>query len=92
MIISPDIPTAKLFHIIINTIPFQILVDERLDLIKKEAIIIDLASNPGGVDRKQAREKGIRVIWALSLPARVAPLTSAEFIKETIYHVLNEVN
>ena len=80
------------FDIIINTIPFQILVDERLDLIKKEAIIIDLASNPGGVDRKQAREKGIRVIWALSLPARVAPLTSAEFIKETIYHVLNEVN
>jgi len=80
------------FDIIINTIPFQILVDERLDLIKKEAIIIDLASNPGGVDRKQAREKGIRVIWALSLPAKVAPLTSAEFIKETIYHVLNEVN
>ena len=80
------------FDITINTIPFQILVDERLDLIKKEAIIIDLASNPGGVDRKQAREKGIRVIWALSLPARVAPLTSAEFIKETIYHVLNEVN
>ncbi len=79
------------FDIIINTIPFQLLVKDRLDLIKKEAIIIDLASNPGGIDRKAAREKGLKVIWALSLPAKVAPLTSAEFIKETLYHVLNEI-
>jgi dipicolinate synthase subunit A len=79
------------FDIIINTIPFQILDSERLDLIKKEAVIVDLASNPGGVDRKAAREKGLKVIWALSLPAKVAPLTSAEFIKETLYHVLKEL-
>ncbi len=79
------------FDIIINTIPFQILDQERLELIKNETIIIDLASNPGGVDRKAAREKGIKVIWALSLPAKVAPLTSAEFIKETLYHVLKEL-
>ncbi len=79
------------FDIIINTIPFQILDAERLDLIKKESVIIDLASNPGGVDRKAARERGIKVIWALSLPAKVAPLTSAEFIKETLYHVLKEL-
>lgn len=79
------------FDIIINTIPFQILDSERLDLVKNDAVIIDLASNPGGVDRKVAREKGIKVIWALSLPAKVAPLTSAEFIKETLYHVLKEL-
>ena len=79
------------FDIIINTIPFQLLAGERLDLIKKEAVIVDLASNPGGVDRKAAREKGLKVIWALSLPAKVAPLTSAEFIKETLYHVLKEL-
>ena len=79
------------FDVIINTIPFQLLEGERLDLIKKEAVIIDLASNPGGVDRKAAREKGLKVIWALSLPAKVAPLTSAEFIKETLYHVLKEL-
>ncbi len=79
------------FDVIINTIPFQILDDERLNLVKKEVVIVDLASNPGGVDRKAAREKGIKVIWALSLPAKVAPLTSAEFIKETLYHVLKEL-
>ena len=79
------------FDIIINTIPFQILDEQKLNLVKDDVVIIDLASNPGGVDRKAARDKNLKVIWALSLPAKVAPLTSAEFIKETLYHVLKEL-
>ena len=79
------------FDIIVNTIPFQILDSERLDLVKKDAILIDVASNPGGIDRKAAKEKDLKVIWALSLPAKVAPLTSAIYIKETIDHVLKEI-
>ena len=80
------------FDIIINTIPFQLLNEERLDLIRRETVIIDLASNPGGVDRKAARDRNLKVIWALSLPAKVAPISSAEFIKETLYHVLKELS
>ena len=80
------------FDIIVNTIPFQILDKDKLELVKKDVVIIDLSSNPGGVDRKVAREKGLKVIWALSLSGKVAPLTSAEYIKETIYHVLKELN
>lgn len=79
------------FEIIISTIPYQVLDKERLNLVRKDAVIIDLASNPGGVDRKAAKEKGLKVIWALSLPGKVAPLTSAEYIKETLYHVLEEL-
>ena len=79
------------FDIIINTIPFQILDNNRLDLLKKDILIIDLASNPGGVDRKAAKEKNIKLVWALSLPGKVAPVTSAEFIKETLYHALKEM-
>ena len=29
--------------------------------------------------------------WALSLPGKVAPTTSAEFIKNTIYNILREI-
>ena len=79
------------FDIIINTIPFQILNSDRLELVKKDVVLIDLASNPGGVDRKVAKEKGLKLIWALSLPGKVAPLTSADFIKEVLYHVLEEI-
>ena len=79
------------FEIIISTIPFQILDKDRLELVNKDAVIIDLASNPGGVDRKAAKEKDLKLIWALSLPGKVAPLTSAIYIKETLYHVLKEL-
>lgn len=79
------------FDVIINTIPFQVLDEERLSLVKKDVVLIDVASNPGGIDRNIAKKKELKLIWALSLPGKVAPLTSAEFIQETIYHVLKEI-
>lgn len=79
------------YDIIINTIPFLILDENRLNYIKKDCTIIDLSSNPGGVDRKAAREKNLKAIWALSLPGKVAPLTSAQFMQETLYHILKEM-
>jgi len=79
------------FDIIINTIPHIILNKERLEKVKKDCIIIDIASNPGGVDRNSAKELGIKIIWALSLPGRVAPITSAEFIKETLENILKDL-
>ena len=79
------------YDVIINTIPFLILDEERLKHIKKDCTIIDLSSNPGGVDRNAARKLDLKVIWALSLPGKVAPLTSAQFIQETLYHILKEI-
>lgn len=79
------------YDLIINTIPFQILDERRLQLVKKNCTILDLSSNPGGVDRSAARKLGLKLIWALSLPGKVAPITSAEFIKETLYHILKEL-
>ena len=38
-----------------------------------------------------AKKLGIKTIWALSLPGKVAPLTSAEFIKDTLYNILKEM-
>lgn len=79
------------FDIIVNTIPVTILNETRLTNLKKDCTIIDLASNPGGVDRKAAKQMGINLIWALSLPGKVAPVTSAEYIKETIDNILKEI-
>lgn len=80
------------FEIIVNTIPFEVLDSDKLDLVKKDVLLIDLASNPGGIDRKTAKDKKLKLIWALSLPGKVAPITSAEFIKETLDNVLEELN
>lgn len=79
------------FNIVMNTIPSMILQEERLKKLDKDCLIIDLASNPGGVDRDCAKKLGINTIWALALPGKVAPLTSAEFIKDTVYHIWKEI-
>lgn len=78
------------FDIIINTIPAPIIGEKELKFLDQDCLIIDLASNPGGVDKLAAKKAGIKTIWALSLPGKVAPLTSAEFIKDTVYNILKE--
>lgn len=79
------------FDIIFNTVPSLILDDEILSNVKKDALIIDLASKPGGVDFDAAKAYGVKVIWALSLPGKVAPVTSGAIIKDTIINIINEM-
>jgi len=76
------------YTIIMNTVPSLLLDEKRIQLLNKEAVVIDLASYPGGVDREAAKKHHIKCIWALSLPGKVAPITSAEYIKETLYNVI----
>ena len=59
------------FDIIINTIPYVVLDEKNLNNVKNDVLIIDLASNPGGVDRKAVKQKNIKFIWALSLPGKI---------------------
>ena len=79
------------FDIIINTVPHLILNKERLQYVKEDCLLIDLASNPGGIDKKETKARNLKLIWALALPGKVAPVTTAEFIKDTIYNILKEV-
>ena len=79
------------YDIIFNTIPSMILNEERLRLLKREAIIIDLASKPGGVDFEKAKEFGVNARLELGLPGRVAPTTSAEYIYNVALRTYFEV-
>lgn len=78
------------FKIIFNTVPTEIFTKEKLSLLNPSALIIDLASKPGGVDFESASLMGIKTIWALSLPGKVAPVTSGEIIAKTIRNILTE--
>ncbi len=79
------------FDLVINTVPAPILGVEELAALKEGALVIDLASRPGGVDLPVAAALGVRVIWALSLPGKVAPVTSGRYIKDTVYHIMEEL-
>ncbi|MBR4261119.1 MAG: dipicolinate synthase subunit DpsA [Clostridia bacterium] len=76
------------FDFIFNTIPYVIIDKQRLEKIKKECILIDLASKPGGIDFNQAKEMNLQVECALALPGKVAPKTAAEYIYEIIAQLI----
>jgi dipicolinate synthase subunit A len=80
------------FSIIFNTVPYCLFTENILKKVNKESLIIDLASKPGGVDFNSAKYLGIKVIWALSLPGKVAPITSGEIIAGTIVNMLEDIN
>jgi len=79
------------FDAIFNTVPAMLFDRDLLGRIDRKTLIIDLASKPGGVDFEAAKEMGIRVIWALSLPGKIAPVTSGAIIKDTIMNIMNEI-
>ncbi len=78
------------YDLIFNTVPAKILDAHIMAKIATNALIIDLASLPGGVDFESAKRMGIPTIHALSLPGKVAPKTSGEIIKNTIFNILEE--
>ena len=74
--------------IVINTIPELILKQQILESINKKTLIVDVASKPGGVDFDYANKNGFKVIHALGIPGKVAPVTSAKYIKEIIENLI----
>lgn len=80
------------YDIIINTVPQLILDKEKIKYIRDDCLLIDLASKPGGIDQEEIADRKLKFIWGLALPGKVAPITSAEFIKETIYNLINSNN
>ncbi|MCQ4021816.1 MULTISPECIES: dipicolinate synthase subunit DpsA [unclassified Ruminococcus] len=78
------------FDIVFNTVPAMIFTAHTLAKTCKQALVIDLASLPGGVDFDSAKRLGIKAVHALSLPGKVAPKASGEIIKNTIFNMLEE--
>lgn len=79
-------------NVVFNTIPHMILNNELLKSIDSNCVIVDLASEPGGVDLEAAKTLEIKAVRALGLPGKVAPVTAAMFIKEIIYNIMEELD
>lgn len=78
------------FDTVINTIPAMVLPRALLQKLPPEALIIDLASQPGGTDFAAAAELGIRAEHALALPGKCAPRTAGTLIAQTALAILEE--
>jgi dipicolinate synthase subunit A len=79
------------FDLIFNTVPALVLDWPYLRLVNRDVVIIDIASSPGGTDFEAARQLGLRAIHALSLPAKVAPITAGEILVRAVHRLLENL-
>ncbi len=56
------------YDVIFNTAPAEIFREEHLHELRTDCPLIDLASAPGGADRKTAEKIGCCYVWAPGLP------------------------
>lgn len=75
---------AENMDIVINTVPALVIDEKIIKKLNRNCFIIDVASNPGGVDKEIAKRYKIKVITALGIPGKIAPKTAAKYIKEII--------
>ena len=78
------------FDAVINTVPAPVLPRALLQQLPGGALIIDLASLPGGTDFAAAEELGLHAEHALALPGRCAPQTAGALIAQTVLAILEE--
>ncbi|MCY0870212.1 MAG: dipicolinate synthase subunit DpsA [Firmicutes bacterium] len=74
--------------VIFNTVPAPILTSDVLTCVRRDCVIIDIASAPGGTDFRFAEKRGIKAILAPSLPGIVAPKTAGQIIAQTLVRVV----
>lgn len=73
---------------IFNTIPAMVLPKALLGYVRKDALILDMASQPGGVDYEACKELGLSAALLPGLPGKYAPASSAEILAEKIERTL----
>ena len=76
---------AKTSDFIFNTIPAPVLTNTLLEQISPSALLLDLASAPGGFNLEKAKSMGKNAHLLLGLPGKYAPLSSAEKMMSFIF-------
>lgn len=76
------------FDILFNTAPAPVIDVSVIDQLKPDAVIIDIASAPGGTDFNYCAKKGIIAKLCPGIPGKYSPKTSAQILFEQIQEKL----
>lgn len=76
--------------LLFNTIPTMIVTAQIISKMPRKAVIIDLASAPGGCDFRYAEKRGIKAMLAPGLPGIVAPKTAGIILANALVELISE--
>lgn len=74
---------------IFNTIPAPVITGDILKKIKKDVLLIDIASKPGGTDFDACRQLGLKSMLSLGIPGKYAPKASADILLRSMRHLIS---
>ena len=69
---------------VVNTVPALVIREPMIREMHSDAVIIDIASRPGGTDLMAAEAYGIKVVAALGLPGLYTTKSSAKVLADAI--------
>ncbi len=69
---------------VVNTVPALVIREPMIREMHSDAVIIDIASRPGGTDLMAAEAYGIKVVAALGLPGLYTTKRSAKVLADAI--------
>lgn len=72
------------YDFVFNTVPARIIGEDVLSAAKKDSVLVELASSPGGFDREAAEKHGLKLIFALGLPGKNAPKSAGIYISKVL--------
>ena len=78
------------FDFIVNTVPARVITEAMLCCAAGDALLLELASPPGGFDRTLAENIGLKTVSAPGLPGKCAPYTAALLMRSAVYDVIRE--
>ena len=83
--------TGKLggFRVVFNTVPAPVLDAALLRELRRDCVLIELASAPG-IDAAAARAQGLDCVKAGGLPGKAAPETAALALRDALYRIWRE--
>lgn len=82
-------PSYSQFDILFNTAPAPVIDATIIDQLKPDAVIIDIASAPGGTDFNYCARKGIVAKLCPGIPGKYSPKTSAKILFDHIQEKLS---
>jgi len=88
--VATDDEKIGVADVIVNTVPALMLGENQLQQVKKSCYIADIATAPGGVDFKAAKQMGLHAELLPALPGIVAPRTAAIYLAQFIKRKIDE--
>lgn len=78
------------YDFVVNTVPAPVLDGDQLGRLKKDCVLLELASAPGGFIPAFCEALGLKAIYGPGLPGKFSPRTAGILYGESLLEVLKE--